>query len=418
VLRKATGAEQPRLTPDGKGVLYVDSRQRAKLMYYDLARDTAFTLLEEAAEAQLLPTGHLIYGSSASGLYTIRFNQAKHAVEGAPSPVVLDMQSDGGVAPFVVTRNGTLVYRAGVDAEQRVLIRQSGGRIDTLPLAPKPISYARFSPDGHKLAFTIGTTRGTNRHTWIYDIDRGTLARFTTEGGGHSPVWSPDGSRIAFTAEVTTTDAEDLFVQPVDRSTPPVRVLRMPGDQHASAWPVDTMLVFSNQTAVRMLGTGDGRGQVDIVNPDGKSVSRPYSHAVWGEYDVSVSPDGQWAAFTSLESGAPEINVRRFPNPAEGGRWKVSTGGGQRARWSLDGRTIYYQTPDNTAVRAVHVTPGEPFVVGASEMLLKAPSLGAGWDVDRTTGRIALTEPVVAAGVRIVVMQHWLDQFRRGPAAQ
>jgi eukaryotic-like serine/threonine-protein kinase len=418
VLRKATAAEQPRLTSDGRGVLYVDNRQRARLMYYDLALDTAFTVLEEAAEAQLLPTGHLLYGSSSSGLYTIRFNQAKRAVEGAPSPVVLDMQSNGGVAPFVVTSNGTLVYRAGVDAEYHTLIRGADGRIDTLPLAPKVISYARFSPDGRKLAFTIGASRGTNRHTWIYDTDGGTLARLTVEGGGHAPVWSPDGSRIAFTAEGTTTDAEDLFVQPVDRSTPPVRVMRMPSDQHATAWPADTMLVFSNLTAARTLGASDGRGQIDIINPAVSAPPRAYSHAVWGEYDLSVSPDGQWAAFTSLESGSPEVHVRRFPIAEAGGRWRVSSGGGKQARWSGDGRTIYYQASDNSAIRGVRVTPGAPFVVGESETIMKVPALGNGWDVDRVTGRIVVTEPVVAASVRIVVMQHWLEQFRRGASAK
>ena len=117
----------------------------------------------------------------------------------------------------------------------------------------------------------------------------------------------------------------------------------------------------------------------------------------WGEYDASVSPDGQWAAFTSLESGAPEIQVRRFPNPETGGRWKVSTGGGQRARWSGDGRTIYYQSSDNAEIRAVRVTPGTPFVVGAGQTIMKVPGMGTGWDVDRTTGRIVVTEPVVAA---------------------
>ena len=90
----------------------------------------------------------------------------------------------------------------------------------------------------------------------------------------------------------------------------------------------------------------------------------------------------------------------------------------QRARWSGDGRTLYYQTADNTAIRGVRVTPGPPFVVGASETIMNVPALGTGWDVDRTTGRIVVTEPVVAAGVRIVVMQNWLEQFRRGPTAK
>ena len=418
MLRKATAAEQPRLTPDGSGVLYVDNRQRARLMYYDLALDTAFTVLEEAAEAQLLPTGHLLYGSPTGGLYTIRFDQKKHAVEGSPIRAVLDMQANGGVSPFVLTSNGTLVYRAGVDAEHHVLIRNADGTIDTLPLAPKVISAARFSPDGRRLAFTIGSARGTNRHTWIYDIDGGRLTRFTIEGGGHAPVWSPDGRRIAFTAEVATTDAEDLFVQDVERRTPPAHVLRMPSDQHASDWPADTMLVFSNMSAAVTLGGRDGRGQALVVNPGAKSSPRTYLGATWGEYDAVVSPDGQWAAFTSLESGGPEIQVRRFPMADDGGRWKVSTGGGHRARWSRDGRTIFYQSTDNTEIRAVAVTPGTPFVVGATRSIMKASAMGTAWDADRATGRIVVTEPVVAAGARIVVMQHWLDHFRRGLAAK
>ena len=101
-----------------------------------------------------------------------------------------------------------------------------------------------------------------------------------------------------------------------------------------------------------------------------------------------------------------------------GGQWKVSSGGGVRARWSGDGRTIYYQTANSSAIRAVHVTPGQAFAVGATETIMNVPDMGGAWDVDRTSGRMVVTEPVVAAGVRIVVMQHWLEQFRRSASAK
>ncbi len=409
VLSKAKSAAQPRLTPDGRGVLYVDNRQRAKLMYYDLALDSTFALLEESAEAQLLPTGHLIYGSTAGGMYTIRFNQAQHAVEGSPSAVVLDMRANGGIAPFIVTRNGTLVFRAGIESEYLLLLRERTGKIDTLPVAPQAVSYARFSPDGRLLALTVGASRGSNRNTSIYDIARGTLTRFTQDGGGHAPVWSPDGSRLAFTAEGLTTDAEDVFVQPLDRSMPPVAVLRMPGDQHASAWPSDTMLVFST-TATKT--------SADIVNPATKAAPRAYLHASWGESDASISPDKRWAAFTSLESGVPEIFLRPFPDAGSGGRWKVSTKGGVRARWSGDGRTIYYQSADESAIHAVPVTLGVAPTVGVGQVIMKVPRMGSGWDVNQTTGRIVVTVPKAAQLSRFIVMQHWLEQFRRSAAAQ
>ncbi len=82
--------------------------------------------------------------------------------------------------------------------------------------------------------------------------------------------------------------------------------------------------------------------------------------------------------------------MRRFPTADAGGRWKVSTGGGKRARWSADGRTILYQNDDLTAIHATRVTPGSTFVVGATETVMRIPVMHNAWDVDRATGRSLL----------------------------
>src|SRR6185436_10619757 len=57
LLKGAPFGGAPRITPDGHGVLYVDTHQGSKLLYYDLASDSAFTVLEEAVEGQYVPTG-------------------------------------------------------------------------------------------------------------------------------------------------------------------------------------------------------------------------------------------------------------------------------------------------------------------------------------------------------------------------
>jgi serine/threonine-protein kinase len=423
LLAKARSANAPRLMPDGTGVLYVDLTSGAKLMYYDLAADTIFTILEGSSEAQYLPSGHIIYAAEAGGLFAVRFDPRRHAVSGTPVPIVSDLQPNGGVAPFTVTTSGTLIYRAGVDRESRLLMRHPGGKVDTLSIAPRILSYVRFSPDGRALALTIGSARGTNRHTALYDLALGSVTRFTELGGGHSPVWSPDGTRLAFTAEGEGSDAEDVYVQPVDRSAKPVRVLRLPNDQHSSDWPVDTMLVFSSQSAPQTLG-GSGLGgggtaaSVAIVNPASPGQTRDYLKAQWGQLDAVVSPDGQWAAFTSLESGSAEVYVRSFPRADAAGMWKVSAAGGSRPRWSGDGRTIYYHAMDGKTIRAVHVTPGPKFGIGATEVVMTVPDLGNAWDVDRRTGRIVVAQGVASAPPQIVVIQHWLDEFRRRQAVK
>jgi hypothetical protein len=52
------------------------------------------------------------------------------------------------------------------------------------------------------------------------------------------------------------------------------------------------------------------------------------------------SPDGQWVAYHSNESGRNEVYVRPFPGP--GGKWQVSIGGGSYPTWSRTNRELFY----------------------------------------------------------------------------
>ena len=180
----------------------------------------------------------------------------------------------------------------------------------------------------------------------------------------------------------------------------------------------DTTLVFANNNGQRTLGGKLPGGATHLVNPVTGTGVRTFLDAQWAQVDVTVSPDGNWAAYTSYESGQPEVHVRHFPGTNDGSDWKISTVSGRRPRWSRDGRTIYYVTSDNKSVRGVQVTPGQSITVGAtSTVMTTGLEFGTAWDVDRATGRILVTEPVSANGVRIVVVQHWLDDLRSRLAA-
>jgi eukaryotic-like serine/threonine-protein kinase len=52
------------------------------------------------------------------------------------------------------------------------------------------------------------------------------------------------------------------------------------------------------------------------------------------------SPDGQWLAYHSNESGRNEVYVRPFPGP--GGKWQISTGGGTYPTWSRTRHELFY----------------------------------------------------------------------------
>ena len=62
------------------------------------------------------------------------------------------------------------------------------------------------------------------------------------------------------------------------------------------------------------------------------------------EIQGAFAPDGRWVAYTSDESGSPQIYVRRFPSGD--GAWRVSTDGGAQAMWRRDGRELFYLAPD------------------------------------------------------------------------
>ena len=66
----------------------------------------------------------------------------------------------------------------------------------------------------------------------------------------------------------------------------------------------------------------------------------------WDETFAMVSPDGNWLAYRSTESGEPEVYVRDFVpdrTPAFGSeKIQISVDGGDKPRWSPDGSEIFF----------------------------------------------------------------------------
>ena len=67
----------------------------------------------------------------------------------------------------------------------------------------------------------------------------------------------------------------------------------------------------------------------------------------FNEQDLRFSPDGRYYSFISLESGRQEVYVSAV---AGGAKTAVSNGGARRARWSRDGRELFYLSADRRLV--------------------------------------------------------------------
>ena len=110
-----------------------------------------------------------------------------------------------------------------------------------------------------------------------------------------------------------------------------------------------------------------------------------------------LSPDGKWIAYQSNESNRNEIYVQ--PYPATGGRWQISTAGGNSPLWRGDGREIYYNTTGDTVYAVSVELKGTSAEVGTPVKLFQR-SLVHGYPavyryaVDRDGQRFLLNAPV------------------------
>jgi len=113
------------------------------------------------------------------------------------------------------------------------------------------------------------------------------------------------------------------------------------------------------------------------------------------EFLPDLSPDGQWLAYVSDQSGQPEVWVR--PVAEAGPPRLVSDGGGTEPAWARNGQELYYRSSSGMLV-AVPVQAGPGFATGrpremfSLEGLETQSDLGRRWDTGRAPGQFIMVE--------------------------
>jgi Tol biopolymer transport system component len=105
----------------------------------------------------------------------------------------------------------------------------------------------------------------------------------------------------------------------------------------------------------------------------------PFLKTPFSEREADISPDNQWVAFRSDESGASETYVATFPEP--GRRVRVSTDGGWSPRWGDDGTELFFGSKGKVMAASITVTGrGEKDIqVGVSRDLFALPDESSIW---------------------------------------
>jgi Tol biopolymer transport system component len=192
--------------------------------------------------------------------------------------------------------------------------------------------WPRVSPDGRRLArHRIDAARG-NPDIWVDDLERGTRVRVTTAlDQDNLHVWSPDGSRLAY--QSGRFGRRELSIVAAD-GTGVVSVLPCPRSYcEPTDWSADGQRLIVNVRAE----TGTDVWAV-AISPGG--LSQPILAESFTERDARLSPDGQWLAYVSEESGRPEVSVRSLSGPSR--RFVISGEGGDQPVWRRDGAELLF----------------------------------------------------------------------------
>ena len=355
------------------------------------------------------PSGHLVY-AQGGGLMAVPFDPRRLAVRGTAVHVVEGvLQSPvSGAAQYSISTAGSLAYvPGGVQSAQTKLVWVSRNGAEQ-PVAAPAHTYVtpRISPDGREIGVTIMEQESL---TWLYDLSRERMTRFTFEGNYNLiPVWTPDGKRIVF--ESNKEGPPNLFWQLANGSSGLERLTTSDFVEAPFSWSPDgQLLAFIELNAttgfdIWVLRLSDRKAQ-------------PFLRTRFNETAPRFSPDGRWLAYISDESGRFEIYVQPYPGP--GGKWQISTEGGMEPVWNPNGRELFYRNGDKMMDVDITTQPG--FAAGKPRMLFEGPYEPppvpiVNYDVSPDGQRFLMLKPAEqtqGALTQINVVLNWFEELKR-----
>jgi serine/threonine-protein kinase len=424
------GADWPHVLPDGKTVLVtwggsglvamsLDGSNRrvvafrsddfvepwARAPWLQQAKATVPRVLGAGflLQARYVRTGHVVYGQSPAVVRAIAFDAASATVRGASVSLIDSVyQAPGaGAVYFSTSDTGLLTYSVENRRRELVWVNREG-RATPISDSREAFRQVRLSPDGTHVAVVIDS-EVRRSDIWIYDVQRGTRTRLTSDEHNLAPLWTRDSTRIFFNR------TGQLAVQAVDGRGIPSIV--HPGqDGSPTSWDPDGRRMLFIATDPK---TG---GDVWELAPDADGRARPLMvKPSSSEGAAKFSPDGRWVPYTSNESGRSEVYVARYPDLAD--KVPVSNSGGLVPVWSRDGRELFYRR--GVSLMAVQVDASDRFRASLPSVLFSDSSyIGVGgdlsFDVAPDGGRFLMIKDFRASDSRqFVVVNNWFEDLRR-----
>ncbi len=359
--------------------------------------------------------GYLTYVSRGT-LFAVPFEPGKLETSGSPVPVLQQVSYSAmfGSAKLSFSRTGTFLYRSREIDFSRVSIQWLDADGRTQPLLDKSGLFVspHFSPDAQRLAVANNDEMSG---VWIYDIRRDTMVPLTGERNAGQPVWTPDGKYVVYRGlggiswaradgggKVQSLTQSKDFQYPTSFSPDGKRLaFHQMGPQGFDIW---TLPVEHDENGLKA------------------GIPELFLHTSNGERDANFSSDGRWIAYSSSESGTPQVYVRAFPDT--GGRWQVSSNAGTSPIFSRNGKDLFFfDIPGDRIMVASYSVKGDSFVVEKprvwstqSVALALSGAVGAQYDVAPDGKRIAVSTYASStqqdAG-HVIFLENFFDELQR-----
>lgn len=405
--------------PDSKHFLYAGATNPADVCVYFASLDGKENrLLLQGSARATYASGFLLYERGTS-VMAQPFEPRTGQFTGTSRPVVEQVQQGPFTSFFDASQNGILIYEPNTrtpTATQLSWYDRTGKKLS--PIGVPAIHFdLRLSPDGHRLASSAG---GPKSEIWVDDLDRGVRMRLTfdPETDNGIPVWSPDGKYLLFSTLLGSKAGVGIFRKAANGAGGLEMLLptdRPDREAWATDWSRDGRFVLFSRGGLANGSNAD----IWMLPLTGERKPRLFLHAAATTFDGQFSPDGRWVAYTTRESGRNEVYVVPFDasklqsgvgaEGAPGGKWQISSEGGQVPRWRKDGKELYYLGLDN-AITAVEVDgSGVSFSVGRSQRLFVAPvnPFASTFDVAPDGQRFVMSASPEEEEPPLILMVNW-----------
>jgi len=332
--------------PDGQHFIYLaithnNPRDPNNGIYFGSLDGKENRFVMQANTQAEYSAGRLLFMRDTA-LVAQNFNPKTAVLEGPVVPLAEQALVDPGTwrAAFSVAGESMLAYVSGGAATSQLTPYDRSGK-SSVPVIDKVanLNHLRISPDGQRV---VGDGGESLTDIWVYDLQRHVSTRFTFgPGSAAAPIWSPDGKWIAY--GLLERGHLDIYRKP--SSGMGQAELLLEGDaKNLQNWPND----WSPDGKSLIYSVGDlvGSAQLWVLPLTGEDHKpRPLMTTPFMMLEGRYSPDGRWIAYTSNESGRQEVYV--IPANGNGGKWQISSGGGQQAVWRRDSKEIFYLTLDD-----------------------------------------------------------------------